>query len=452
MDPELGAEGTAVDAILAAWRRRAGDLLMAVVAAFHLPAIVLIMLGHGPPMGSLVRAVAITSYLVIAAAALLRRIEHRTRLWASFFAAYLAIAVVTLALPRGPYAQVGLSTLPIVVLVLCGAPAARIAMLAAAIILVAAPFLRVLPGVARTLAIDPAQAAETPSILWFRALVMAAFLFILMFLLDRFHRFLLNALAAEWRAKAELEREAVERTTAQRKMEHEMGERQRLEREIAAVGDGERRHLGQELHDGVCQQVTAALLRCQALERRLERGGTLSGADFAPLSSLLAETIDEAHNIAVGLCPLQPDPEALASALRALTHRIQEMAAVRCEFLASGDVGVPDTMAQHLYRIAQEALSNAARHAHASRIALELRGSDDELRLQVQDNGAGLPAELPGGGMGLRIMAYRAQIVGGQFVVEQAPGGGTRVSCRVPRAAFIALRHDGQAVQQGGAI
>jgi two-component system CheB/CheR fusion protein len=249
---------------------------------------------------------------------------------------------------------------------------------------------------------------------WYQAAVLASILALVWILLDRFHRFLLGALAAQCR---------------------EMRERQRLEREIAGLGDRERRRLGQDLHDGVCQQVTAALLRCQALERRLERGGSVSGTDFAPLSSLLADTIDEAHNIARGLCPLEPDPEALAPALRALTKRMQKVVAVRCECVTAGDVRVTDPeVAQHLYRIAQEALSNAVRHAKASRISLEFRGTDSEFTLQVEDDGVGLPAASPAGGMGLRTMTYRAQILGGQLTVEPAPGGGTLVTCRVPRS------------------
>jgi signal transduction histidine kinase len=240
-----------------------------------------------------------------------------------------------------------------------------------------------------------------------------------MVLLHRFHRLLSDAFT--------------QRMAAQRKMEDEMNERQRLEREIAIVGDGERRRLGQELHDGVCQQVTAALLRCQALERRLERGGVLSDADFAPLSSLLADTIDDAHNVARGLCPLEPHPDALAPALRAVTRRMQEVAAVRCEFRAVGDVRVPDPeAAQHLYRIAQEALSNAVQHAKPSRITVELRRDNGELTLQVEDDGVGMPAALPAGGMGLRTMAYRARIINGELTVDPALGSGTRVICRMP--------------------
>jgi signal transduction histidine kinase len=414
MEPGLGPESAAVEAALVAWRGKAANVLLAASAALYLPALVLLRLGYGPTVGSLVRTLCLTAYLVIAATALLRRVDYRPRLCAYFVATYLVVALGAIVNHRGPYAQVGLVAQPILVLVLCGSAAARVAILASATILASAPFLRVLPGVARALALDPAQTVAPSRLVWFQAAVLAAFLAILWILLDRFHRFLLGALAAQCR---------------------EMRERQRLEREIAGISDEERRRLGQELHDGVCQQVTAALLRCQALERRLERGGTLAGADFHPLSSLLAETIDDAHNVALGLCPLEPDPEALAPALRALIKRTGELAAVRCEFLAAGDVWVPDpAMAQHLYRIAQEALSNAVRHAHASRIAVELRGSAGEVTLQVEDDGTGIPAEHPGGGLGLRTMAYRAQILAGELTVTPVAGGGTRVTCRVPRS------------------
>ncbi len=281
------------------------------------------------------------------------------------------------------------------------------------------PLLRGQPGVIHLLGIYPAQEAELPRLVWFPAIVEAAFLFALMVLLSRFHRFLEGALA--------------QRNAAHRKMEDEMTERQRLEREIASVGDRERRRLGHELHDGVCQQFTAALLHSQVLRRRVQSDEALSDGDFQPLSSLLSDGIGEARNIARGLCPLDPDPESLAPALRSLTKHIQQMGTVRSGFITGGDVRVPDpAMAQHLYRIAQEALSNAVRHAHASRIALELRRTDRELILLVEDDGAGLPQELPAGGMGLHTMAYRARIVGGELTVARAPSGGTRITCRMP--------------------
>ncbi len=427
MDPATRPEEAAMASALVEWRRKAANILLAANVAVPLPLVVLFLLGQGPATSPLIKSIGLTAYVGMAIMALSRRVEHTKRLCAYFVAGYVVIALSDLVSPRGPYAQIGLVANPIFALVLSGSAAARGTILASAAILVSAPFLRVLPGVARVLAIDPAQAGPQ-DLLWFHAAGVAALLAVLMILLNRFHGFLLDRLAA-------LEREAAERSAAQHKVEQEMRERQRLEREIAEVGERERRRLGRELHDGVSQQVTAALLRCQALERRVERGGSVSGADFAPLTALLAETVDDAHNVALGLCPLEPDPEALAPALRMLTRRIEEMTGVRCEFRAAGDVRVADTtMAQHLYRIAQEALSNAARHAHASRIGVELCGSDRELTLQVQDNGTGLP-DSPTGGMGLRTMSYRAQILEGELTVAPAPGGGIRVACRVPRPA-----------------
>lgn len=413
--PEAGPESAAIDAALAAWRRKGAEILITVNAAVHLPAVLIVALGHGPPAGPVAKAAAFAAYFGLLAAALLRRVRQRTRLLTSFFSLYLVTAVANLTALRGPYAQVGLVVYPVLVLVLLGAPAARIAVVASATILVAAPFLRVLPVVVRMLGTAPARLAESPDVVWMQAAGLAAFLAVVMIVLDRFQQFLLDALRAQCRALAE---------------------RQKLEREIAAISDRERRRLGQELHDGVCQQVTAALLRCQAMARRLERGGTLSGADFEPLSSLLGDTIDDAHNVARGLCPLEPHPDALAPALRAMTKRMEEVAAVSCEFRAVGDVRVPDPeAAQHLYRIAQEALSNSVRHAKPSRIRVELRNSNGELALHIEDDGAGMPAAVPGEGMGLRTMAYRAQIMRGELTVDAAPSGGTRVVCHVPLAA-----------------
>jgi len=418
----LRPERAAVDAALSTWRRKATNIVLAVLAAAFLPVAVLVILGYSPPVAPLPKAVILAAYFAICAAALFRRVEYRWRVAVSISALYLALFIAILVNPRGPYAEIGVVTIPIYALVLLGYPAARIAIVVSSAFLVSAPLLCEQPGIIHLLGIYPAQKAGLPDVVWFRTTVEAAFLFALMVLLVRFHHFLLQ--------------ELTQRITAQRKIEAEMQERQRLEHEIASVSDREQLRLGHELHDGVCQQITAALLRCQALERRLERGGTLSGSDFVPLSSLLAETIDDAYSVARGLCSLGSDPDALAPALRALTERVQEMAAVQCKFLAAGDVWIADPeAAQHLYRITQEALSNAIKHAKPGCIAVELRSSNGELTLQVEDDGEGLPAATVSGGMGLRTMAYRAQILKGELTVAPAPSGGTRVTCRVPIAA-----------------
>jgi len=422
MQTELPADGLTMDAALVVWHRRATNVLLVASAVGHLLPVILIAVGYGPRVTPWFKTVALACYVVMVVTAVLLRVDWRIRLGAYFVAAYTTVALASLSPVQGPYASVGVIAQPILVLVLCGPVAARVAVAASAVLLVSAPFVRALPGVASALIVDAAPPAVPLVVVWFQTAGVGAFLAMLIVLLDRFHRFLLGTLAAQYLAKADLRRETLER--------------HRLEREIAAIGDEERRRLGRDLHDGVCQELTAALLRWQTLQRSLREGGSVSAAESERLTSLLTEAIDEAHNIALGLCPVEPEPDALAPALRALTRRMQETADVHCEFLAAGDVRVPDSgMAQHLYRIAQEALSNAVRHAHANRIVVELRGHTGELALQVEDDGVGLPPGPLGDGMGLRTMEYRAQILGGQLTITPAPGGGTRVACSVPRQA-----------------
>jgi len=422
MQTDLPSADLTMDAALVAWHRKATNVLLIASAAGHLLPVILTAAGYGPHMTSWFRAVALACYVVMVASAVLIRVDWRIRLGAYFVAAYAVVALASLSPVQGPYASVGLVAQPILALVLCAPFAARIAVAASAVILVSAPFVRVLPGVAGALIVGAGPPTVPPVVVWFQTVGLGAFLAMLFVLLDRFHRFLLDTLAAQYQAKADLQREAFER--------------HRLEREVAAIGDEERRRLGRDLHDGVCQELTAALLRWQTLQRSLREGGAVSAAESERLTSLLTEAIDDAHNIALGLCPVEPEPDALAPALRALTRRTQETADVHCEFLATGDVRVPDSeMAQHLYRIAQEALSNAVRHAHAKRIAVELRGNTGDVALQVEDDGVGFPPDRRGGGMGLRTMGYRAQILGGRLTVMPAPGGGTRVTCCVPRPA-----------------
>ena len=422
MQTDLPPEGLTLDAALVAWQRKATNVLLIASAAGHLLPVTLLVAGYTAPVRPWFKATGLMCYLVMVASAVLPRVDWRIRLGAYFVAAYTTVALASVSPVQGPYANVSLVAQPILVLVLCGPIATSVAVAASAVILVAAPFVRVLPGVAGAILVD-AQPPEVPlAVVWFQTAGVGAFLAVLIVLLDRFHRFLLDTLAAQYRVKADLRREALER--------------HRLEREIAAIGDEERRRLGRDLHDGVCQELTAALLRWQTLQRSLKEDRPVSTAESERLTSLLTEAMDEAHNVALGLCPVEPEPDALAPALRALTRRMQETSDVHCEFLATGDVRVADSeMAQHLYRIAQEALSNAVRHAHANRIAVELRGHTGELALQVEDDGVGLPPGRRAGGMGLRTMGYRAQVLGGQLTVAPTPGGGTRVTCCVPRPA-----------------
>ena len=413
------SEEADVDLALNAWRRAATNILLAAMALAFLPTVAVNVAGHGQAITRLVRLYLAATYLFIVAAALLRGTDYRLRLKIVVCLAYGVALVACVAVPTSP-ARAFPVWLPVVILVLLGRSSGRAAALAGALVFLVAPLLRHIPIVVVALGGTPARGAGDLGATMVQAFTLMAMMATSIVVVEGAQEFLVRALGDQRRAAADLGREAEER--------------RRLEREIAGVGDDDRRRLGQEVHDGVCQELTGALLRCQALDRRVQRGGAADHSDLATLTRLLEDALNDAHAVARGLWPLDPDPGALAQALRSLARRMAVQTGVRCESRSAGDVQVcrPE-VAQHLYRIAQEALSNAARHAHASHITVDLVGCDDRLMLQVEDDGIGIPDDRAQPGMGLRTMSYRARIMEGELTVERLREGGTRVVCSVPR-------------------
>jgi signal transduction histidine kinase len=412
--------------MLKEWRHWAANALLAASAVVYVPAVAILLAGYDPRATWPVVFCATAAYLVVSLGALRRRTDYRLRVWAMLVAGYVAALVGGIGISQAPFPRALLIVLPVLTMVLLGARAARAATIVSASLLLSIPFFHGLPILARTLTTASAGTPMPASVLWAQATGLTGLLVATMVLLDRFHLVFMLSLAS-------LQRQVRERSAEHARLEREMLERQRLEYELARVGDEERRRLGIDIHDGVCQQITGALLRCEALQRRLGRGETLVVQDLAALASLLEEAIDEAHAVARGLCPLEPDPAALASALQLLVRRIQKATGIPCRFTVAGDVSVHDVVAaQHLYRIAQEALSNATRHAHASQVAVMLRAEEGQLVLEVEDDGVGVPERTSTTGMGLRTMASRTHMLRGDFAVTAVTAGGTRVSCRVP--------------------
>ncbi len=415
---------------LSEWRKRATDLVALANAIVNLPVLIPVLAGYGPQNAGPTRLIGLVSYAAAVAAAVLRSVDQRVRAWLILCGLYAVACTGAAALPQGPYVRALPVFPPLLAIGLLGVAHARLFTVLSAVILILAPFLREDPGLIHWV-ITPNGWTQVPlSQAWWPGAALLADLLVLMVLLERFYGFLLQSLAAHQQA-------AADRVAANTRLQREVEERQRLELEIARVGDEERRHLGHEIHDGVCQQLTGALLRCQALELRVKKGQSLPSEDLRALSLLLGETIHEARAVAQGLCPFEPVPDALAPALRSLVKRTLGSSGIACEFHSEGDVLVPNpAAAQHLYRITQEALSNAVRHAAATRICVELRGEKESLLLRVEDDGVGLPESVPPGGMGLRTMSFRARVIGGEFGTERPPAGGTRISCRVPRTGL----------------
>ena len=256
-------------------------------------------------------------------------------------------------------------------------------------------------------------------------------------LMDRFRAVYSRLLDSQRQTSQRLREEIARRTAALELLEGGQAERSRLEQRIAEVGEEERRQLGREIHDGLCQQLTAALLRSSALQEQLTGQGRPEAAHAERLVLLVKQTLDDAYGISKGFSPVGMEPGDLVAALQTMTHRICDEFALACEFFHEGDLtlGGPP-VAMHLYRIAQEAVTNAAKHAGAKKVTVWLVQSRDSIALTVKDDGVGKNENaMSPGGMGLSIMAYRAQAMGGTLSISRAESGGTVVTCTVPMAA-----------------
>lgn len=235
-------------------------------------------------------------------------------------------------------------------------------------------------------------------------------------------------------AKAELERRVEERaaelTAANEKIVAQMQERLRLENALLDISEQEQRRLGQDLHDGLCQSLSGLALMGRSLTKTLEERGLHElAAQAQRLAGLIHESAEEARDAARGLHPVVMDSEGLVSALHELAARTHGQ--VRCRLRCERVVLIADNgAALHLYRIAQEAVVNALKHAGARCITLSLRMRERVLMLGVSDDGHGMPEVLlKNHGMGIRLMQYRADVIGADFSIRRRRNGGTRITC-----------------------
>jgi two-component system, NarL family, sensor histidine kinase NreB len=209
-------------------------------------------------------------------------------------------------------------------------------------------------------------------------------------------------------------------------------ERILLEKQVLEISDRERRRIGQDLHDGLGQHLTGIELMVQALESKLETTSPADAVQTARISQHVRDAIRQAKSLARGLSPVNMEANGLMSALQELTVTIRDIFRVQGVFHAPRPVLIDDNdLATHLFRIAQEAVSNAVKHSGATKIEIELTRSENQIHLTITDNGRGLkPASETG--MGLRIMTYRATLLGGSLTIQSAAGKGTKVLCTAP--------------------
>jgi PAS domain S-box-containing protein len=220
-------------------------------------------------------------------------------------------------------------------------------------------------------------------------------------------------------------------------------ERKELEHEIIEIANREQQRIGSDLHDGLGQELTGVALMLRSLSGKISKSAPALAPDVDEIVVLVNHTIESARSLARGLSPVSIDRGGLVHALRALVARAREMydVDVRLRSRVWPQLTLDEPTANHLYRIAQEAVTNAVRHGRATVISVQLVVEERHVRLTVSDNGVGLPVESPDGpqhassGMGLKIMAYRARMIDGEVTVERLSEGGTRVRCRCRQPA-----------------
>lgn len=210
-------------------------------------------------------------------------------------------------------------------------------------------------------------------------------------------------------------------------------EHRRLEQEVLRISELEQRRIGQDLHDGLCQHLAGIELMTQALEEKLQKTSRTNVPRATEIAAQVRESIRQTKQLARGLSPVALEENGLMSALHELAANITSMFRVNCTFRCDTAVLLRDNAtATHLFRIAQEAVSNATRHGQAKNVEIVLQKMPEKIRLMVNDDGKGLPkSPAAGHGMGLRIMQYRAGMIRGTFVVQHRNGGGTTVVCSV---------------------
>jgi signal transduction histidine kinase len=233
----------------------------------------------------------------------------------------------------------------------------------------------------------------------------------------------------------EVDERVHQRTAA---LQQAIAERTRLQTELLEISQGERRAIGHDLHDGLGQHLTATSIAANLLANRLASGRHAAAEDAQNVVNMLHEAIGTTRKIARGLLLASVPPDELLPEIDGLAAAIQHENPIVCRFVHSGIntdmLSVP--MASHLFYIAQEAARNAVRHAEATALDISLVDDGSSIELAVIDNGRGIgTANANSSGIGLRIMAHRTELLGGEFSIEPGADGGTAVHCRVPLLA-----------------
>lgn len=221
-------------------------------------------------------------------------------------------------------------------------------------------------------------------------------------------------------------------------LEERTRERSRLEQEIIQISEREQRRIGQDLHDDVCQRLAAVKMKIQDHEEKLASVAPSLIADAEAIAGDLAGAIQVTRALARGLSPVELDSGGIVIALSGLAKASSEVFGIDCRFIADDPLpDLPPSTAHQLYRIAQECIANAAKHARARRVTISLRSEPNGLALRVANDGQPMSAaDGIAEGMGLSIMRHRAESIAASLEFETAPADATTaVHCVLQRGS-----------------
>jgi two-component system, LuxR family, sensor kinase FixL len=216
----------------------------------------------------------------------------------------------------------------------------------------------------------------------------------------------------------------------------DLTERRKLEKRILEIGNEERQQIGRELHDGLGQMLTGIRMLSENLARKLKVNSLPGSEEVEEISKMIRDADEYARTLSRGMVLVELEKNGLSVSLENLCRRTSRLAGINCEFRVFGNIDIEsDTMSQHLYRIAQESLSNALKHGNAKNITVWLSSNDHHTSLIIDDDGKGfdiIEVEHTEQGAGLLIMKHRARVMGGILDLIRTEQGLTRIRCVIP--------------------
>ncbi len=239
-------------------------------------------------------------------------------------------------------------------------------------------------------------------------------------------------------SRDELEQRVLERTrellATNNELERTMAQRQQLERELLEISEREKRRIGEDLHDMVCQELTATALFLKSSAKKLGPKDAAAAKTLEESAETVNRNVVIARALAGGLQAVELTASGFKNALRDLAASASQNVGIQCHFKTARGVRVRnDTVALHLYRVAQEAVTNAVKHSRAKNILISLDHDKTHVCISVQDDGKGFTVgKRRGKGLGLHMMRYRANALGGELKIERRRSGGMDITCVIP--------------------